>query len=54
MFLSKETIYFTGVRAGQSIDVILIPYIELTLSKDAARQFQAKKDFSLAIALAFH
>jgi len=32
LFLSKETIYFTGVRAGQSIDVILIPYIELTLT----------------------
>lgn len=31
--LPQATVYLTGVRYGQSIDVVLIPYIELTLVK---------------------
>ena len=32
LFLPEETLYISGVRAGQSIDVVLIPYIDLTLN----------------------
>ena len=40
LLFPEETIYLDGVRVGQSIDVVLIPYIELTLN-NVNSEFQA-------------
>ncbi|WP_290155078.1 hypothetical protein, partial [Muribaculum intestinale] len=39
----KETIDFSGVRVGQSIDVVLIAYIELTLNIDSCTLISTMK-----------